>query len=441
MQTPNKGDSRWGSLFKNDLQGMLLPILLITIIGSVNIFSATYISSIYENTGLLGYFLKHMTFLFLSMAAGVILYRYDYRQLQKPHMLQRIMIVTLIGMILVLVIGAVINGARRWIVIGPVSIQPSEFAKLAALIWTSAKLSTMRKWGKPRHTNPLINLQGYFSERVGYMLPMLIWPIIFAILTILQPDMGTTVLIFGFSFVLIYLAGFDGKFFGGAFAIAGFLGFIAALMSPYRWERIQSWFDPWPHAQDMGYQTVQGLLAVGSGGILGEGFMQGTSKYFYLPEAHTDFAFAVWAQEMGFIGAVFVVVLIAAFTYFGFRISNKARDEFGKWLAMGITLLISGQALFNIAMVCGIMPVTGVPLPFVSYGGSSLLMNFMAIGLLASIGRRNVEGVKQVGTAEPLPSLREETQSRFKPAATTRTNKTDMPGPFKPRPSKKSTRR
>lgn len=110
----------------------------------------------------------------------------------------------------------------------------------------------------------------------------------------------------------------------------------------------------------MGYQTVQGLLAVGSGGILGEGFMQGTSKYFYLPEAHTDFAFAVWAQEMGFIGAVFVVVLIAAFTYFGFRISNKARDEFGKWLAMGITLLISGQALFNIAMVCGIMPVTEI---------------------------------------------------------------------------------
>lgn len=441
METPNKGDSRWGSLFKNDLQGMLLPILLITIIGSVNIFSATYISSIYENTGLLGYFLKHMTFLLFSMAVGVILYRYDYRQLQKHHMLQRIMIATLIGMILVLAVGAVINGARRWIVIGPVSIQPSEFAKLAALIWTSAKLSTMRKWGKPRHTNPLINLQGYFSERVGYMLPLLIWPIIFAILTILQPDMGTTVLIFGFSFVLIYLAGFDGKFFGGAFAVAGFLGFIATRMSPYRWERIQSWFDPWPHAQDMGYQTVQGLLAVGSGGILGEGFMQGTSKYFYLPEAHTDFAFAVWAQEMGFLGAVFVVVLVAAFTYFGFRISNKARDEFGKWLAMGITLLISGQALFNIAMVCGIMPVTGVPLPFVSYGGSSLLMNFMAIGLLASIGRRNVEGVKQVGTVEDLPSLREETQSRFKPAAPKRTNKPNMPGPFKPRATKRPVHR
>ena len=441
METPNKGDSRWGSLFKNDLQGMLLPILLITIIGSVNIFSATYISSIYENTGLLGYFTKHMGFLLFSMAIGVVLYRYDYRQLQKPHMLQRIMIVTLIGMVLVLVAGSVINGARRWIVIGPVSIQPSEFAKLAAIIWTSAKLSTMRKWGKARYNNPLTNLQGYVGERVGYMLPMLVWPIIFAILTILQPDMGTTVLIFGFSFILIYLAGFDGRFFGGAFAVAGVIGFIAARMSPYRWERIQSWFDPWPHAQDMGYQTVQGLLAVGSGGILGEGFMQGTSKYFYLPEAHTDFAFAVWAQEMGFIGAVFVVLLVVAFTYFGFRIANKSRDEFGRWLAMGITLLISGQALFNIAMVCGIMPVTGVPLPFISYGGSSLLMNFMAIGLLASVGRRNVEGVKQVGTTEDLPSLREETQSRFKPKATPEADKTEMPGPFRPRESRRPTRR
>lgn len=441
METPNKGDSRWGSLFKNDLQGMLLPILLITIIGSVNIFSATYISSIYENTGLLGYFTKHMGFLLFSMAIGVVLYRYDYRQLQKPHMLQRIMIVTLIGMVLVLVAGSVINGARRWIVIGPVSIQPSEFAKLAAIIWTSAKLSTMRKWGKARYNNPLTNLQGYVGERVGYMLPMLVWPIIFAILTILQPDMGTTVLIFGFSFILIYLAGFDGRFFGGAFAVAGVIGFIAARMSPYRWERIQSWFDPWPHAQDMGYQTVQGLLAVGSGGILGEGFMQGTSKYFYLPEAHTDFAFAVWAQEMGFVGTVFVVLLVSAFTYFGFRIANKSRDEFGRWLAMGITLLISGQALFNIAMVCGIMPVTGVPLPFISYGGSSLLMNFMAIGLLASVGRRNVEGVKQVGTTEDLPSLREETQSRFKPKATPEADKTEMPGPFRPRESRRPTRR
>lgn len=197
-----------------------------------------------------------------------------------------------------------------------------------------------------------------------------------------------------------------------------------------------TWIDPWSQARDSGYQTVQGLLAVGSGGLLGQGFLNGTSKYFYLPEAHTDFAFAVWAQEMGLIGALAVVFFIAMFTYFGFRIANKARDEFGKWLAIGITVLISGQAFFNIAMVCGMLPVTGVPLPFISYGGSSLLMNYMAIGILANIARRSVEGVKNIGTKELLPSLREETQSRFKPE---RQVEPKMPGRFVPPPSKRVT--
>ena len=143
--------------------------------------------------------------------------------------------------------------------------------------------------------------------------------------------------------------------------------------------------------------------------------MQGTSKYFYLPEAHTDFAFAVWAQEFGFVGGIIVIAMIVMFTVYGMRIASEARDDFGRWLATGITMLISGQALFNIAMVCGVMPVTGVPLPFISYGGSSLLINFVAVGILGNIARRNVVGVKQIGKKEQLPSLREETQSRFRP--------------------------
>ncbi|MCF0232610.1 MAG: FtsW/RodA/SpoVE family cell cycle protein, partial [Enterococcus sp.] len=340
---------------------------------------------IYENTGLLGYFLKHMTFLLFSMAVGVILYRYDYRQLQKPHMVQRIMIATLIGMILVLAVGAVINVARRWIVSGPLSIQPSEFAKLAALIGTSAKLSTMRKWGKPRHTNPLINLQGYFSERVGYMLPLLIWPIIFAILTILQPDMGTTVLIFGFSFVLIYLAGFDGKFFGGAFAVAGFLGFIATRMSPYRWERIQSWFDPWPHAQDMGYQTVQGLLAVGSGGILGEGFMQGTSKYFYLPEAHTDFIFAITLEELGIIGGLAILGLLMFMIARIILVGVRSKKPFNSLMCIGIGTMLLIQVFINVGGITGIIPLTGITFPFLSQGGNSLLIISIAVAFVLNI--------------------------------------------------------
>ena len=317
-------------------------------------------------------------------------------------------------LILVKVIGTTINGAQRWIILGPISIQPSEFAKLAAIIWTASLLGT-HKWRKPRPRRGREEILQYIGIRFGYMLPLLAWPVVFGGLTMLQPDMGTSVLIVMFSYMLIFLAGFDAKFFAATTLGLLPIGFMMARFSPYRWERLLSWFDPWPHAQDMGYQTVQGLLAVGSGGFLGQGFMQGTSKYFYLPEAHTDFAFAVWAQEFGFVGGIIVIAMIVMFTVYGMRIASEARDDFGRWLATGITMLISGQALFNIAMVCGVMPVTGVPLPFISYGGSSLLINFVAVGILGNIARRNVVGVKQIGKKEQLPSLREETQSRFRP--------------------------
>lgn len=431
-------------VFKNDLQGMLLPVLIISIIGSFNIFSATYVDSITNDAGLLGYFPKHLLFLGLSVFVGGLLYRFDYRKLQKRHILQRIMMATLASLVLVLLVGSVVNGARRWIPVGAFSVQPSEFAKLAAIIWTSAKIAE-KPWKNPKFKSLLEPirgatmadvLKGYFKERGKHMFTTLVWPTIFAVLIMKQPDMGTAVLTVGFSYLLIFLAGFDKVFFSASLIIAGIGGFILAKSADYRWARVMSWLDPWSQARDSGYQTVQGLLAVGSGGLLGQGFLNGTSKYFYLPEAHTDFAFAVWAQEMGLIGALAVLFFIAMFTYFGFRIANKARDEFGKWLAIGITVLISGQAFFNIAMVCGMLPVTGVPLPFISYGGSSLLMNYMAIGILANIARRSVEGVKNIGTKEPLPSLREETQSRFKPE---RQAESKMPGRFVPPPSKRVT--
>lgn len=431
-------------VFKNDLQGMLLPVLIISIIGSFNIFSATYVDSITNDAGLLGYFPKHLLFLGLSVFVGGLLYRFDYRKLQKRHILQRIMIATLASLVLVLFVGSVVNGARRWIPLGAFSVQPSEFAKLAAIIWTAAKIAE-KPWKNPKFKSSLepirgatkgTVLNGCFMEHIKYMFTTLVWPIFFAGLIMKQPDMGTAVLTAGFSYLLIFLAGFDKVFFSISLVILGIGGGVLARIEPYRWDRVMTWIDPWAKARDSGYQTVQGLLAVGSGGLLGQGFLNGTSKYFYLPEAHTDFAFAVWAQETGLIGALAVVFFIAMFTYFGFRIANKARDEFGKWLAIGITVLISGQAFFNIAMVCGMMPVTGVPLPFISYGGSSLLMNYMAIGILANIARRSVEGVKNIGTKEPLPSLREETQSRFKPE---RQAESKMPGRFVPPPSKRVT--
>lgn len=414
----SKSTSIWSKLFKNDLQGMLVPVIVLTFIGSINIFSATYVSSISSNDGLFGglfgFFPKHLIFLAITGLIGILAYKIDYRKFQNPIFRRNIMFAVALLLILVKVIGTTINGAQRWIILGPISIQPSEFAKLAAIIWTASLLGT-HKWRKPRPRRGREEILQYIGIRFGYMLPLLAWPVVFGGLTMLQPDMGTSVLIVMFSYMLIFLAGFDAKFFAATTLGLLPIGFMMARFSPYRWERLLSWFDPWSHAQDMGYQTVQGLLAVGSGGFLGQGFMQGTSKYFYLPEAHTDFAFAVWAQEFGFVGGIIVIAMIVMFTVYGMRIASEARDDFGRWLATGITMLISGQALFNIAMVCGVMPVTGVPLPFISYGGSSLLINFVAVGILGNIARRNVVGVKQIGKKEQLPSLREETQSRFRP--------------------------
>ena len=437
LQKGEKKKHFWEKVFKNDLQGMLLPIIVMALIGSINIFSATYVDSITTDAGLWGYAPKHLGYLLVSAFFGVVLYRLDYRRLQNAKVLTWIMGLTAVSLVAIYLIGVEVNGARRWISFGQISIQPSEFAKLAALMWTAAKLAD-KPWTKPRFTSvfkPKKGMDqkevvlGYIFERLRYMGYMLLWPIIFALLTIKQPDMGTAVLIIGFSYLLIFLSGFEKSIFGLSLVGAIVLGVYAASSSSYRWERVVSWFDPWSYAQDKGYQTVQGLLAVGSGGFFGQGFMNGTSKYFYLPEAHTDFAFAVWAQEMGFLGGITVVFLMAMFTFFGFRIANRARDAFGRWLAIGITILISGQAFFNIAMVCGMLPVTGVPLPFVSYGGSSLMMNCLAIGILASIARRGVEGVKPIGTKDTLPSLREETRSRFKPS---RSVEPKLPGRFVP---------
>jgi cell division protein FtsW len=156
----------------------------------------------------------------------------------------------------------------------------------------------------------------------------------------------------------------------------------------YRAERISAWLDPWAYQQTSGYQAVQSLLAIGSGSFLGTGLGKGASKFHYLPEAHTDFAFSVLCQEMGFVGAVLVLILFAMFAWYGIKIALKAADGFGMILAAGMTFLIVGQAVGNIAMVSGLLPVTGIPLPFISFGGTSLIVNFVAVGLLISIGRR-----------------------------------------------------
>lgn len=394
----------------NNGQGMLIAVALLLVIGCANVFSATFVSDAMNGSGWNNYFTKHVAYLIISSLIGVfVYYQVDYTRLKEPKVLLLICGVILAALIAIFAVGTVVNGARRWIFLGSVSIQPSEFAKLGAILWTAA-FTTQRL-----QRNKTIEIFEHPRRGVLQGFTKSLWaPCAFSILTILQPDMGTAVLVSAFPFIILVCAGLNMRKVGAAMTFVGVVFAVLAWTSPYRRERLLSLWDPWSHSKDLGYQSVQGLIAVGSGGLSGQGFGQGTSKFFYLPEAHTDFAFAVWAQEWGLFGALLIILLVCIFTYYGIRIAQNAKDYFGTLTAYGITLLISVQALFNMIMVCGSLPVTGVPLPFVSYGGSSLLMNILAVAILANIAKLSPRKKEIINPEPPRLSLREETRSRYK---------------------------
>lgn len=365
-------------------------VLTLFAIGTINVFSASFVMA----SQLLGdsyFFLKkHLLSFLLGMIGLGLAARLDYRKL--PRHLPLVILAVFALLLAVHFSGVDANGARRWLRIG-FKFQPSELAKLAAILMAAA----------------------YLGPRLEKKRPVTIfsWPVIVTgamfFLVLRQPDMGTAVVIMGLCLVLYLPSGIPrrqvyGLLFCGACATV-YLVYAAA----YRAERIMAWLDPWAYEQTSGYQTVQALLAIGSGSLFGTGLGMGASKFHYLPEAHTDFAFAVLCQEMGFVGAFIVLILFGALAWFGIKIALKASDGFGMMLAAGATFLVVGQAVGNIAMVSGLLPVTGIPLPFISFGGTSLIVNLLAIGLLIGVSRR-------AGSPEPRP-VREEhktTASRLK---------------------------
>lgn len=365
-------------------------VLILFAIGTINVFSASFVMA----GQLLGdsyFFLKkHLISFLLGMICLGFAARIDYRRL--PRYLPFIIIAIFALLLAVHFSGVDANGAKRWLRIG-FKFQPSELAKLAAVLMAAA----------------------YLGPRLDKKRPVTIfsWPVIATgvmfFLVLRQPDMGTAVVIMGLCLVLYLPSGIPrrqiyGLLFCGACAIV-YLVYAAA----YRAERIMAWLDPWTYEQTSGYQTVQALLAIGSGSLFGTGLGMGASKFHYLPEAHTDFAFAVLCQEMGFVGAFIVLVLFAALAWYGIKIALKASDGFGMMLAAGTTFLVVGQAIGNIAMVSGLLPVTGIPLPFISFGGTSLIVNLLAVGLLIGVSRR-------AGSPAPRPALQEDkpTTSRLK---------------------------
>ena len=379
-------------LWRSNAEAVICISMLLFMIGTVNIFSASFVEAGQQMGDGYYYLKRHLISFSIGIVAMLVIRRIDYHRFNR--FLFPFVLLTVGLLIAVHFIGIEVNGARRWLNIG-FQFQPSELAKLTGLMITAGFLGPLID-RKRRIT--LLSAPFYISAILG-------------MIVLKQPDMGTAVIIVGTSLMLYIIAGLPKQqlltLVGGGIALFIYATFAAS----YRAERIAAWINPWDYQLGIGYQTVQGLLAIGSGGFWGTGLGMGSSKFNYLPEAHTDFAFAVLCQEMGFIGALGVLCLMGLLAYYGVRIALKAPDGLGKLLTMGSIFLIVGQAIINISMVSGIFPVVGVPLPFISFGGTSLIVNLMAIGLILSVGRQ-ADGVVLQDTA-PEPDASRSTRLKL----------------------------
>ena len=282
-----------------------------------------------------------------------------------------LMSIVLLILVLVPGIGTKVGGAVRWLKFGPLSFQPSEFAKLAVVILLSHSLAKKEREEIKR-----------FSIGV---LPHLIFVIPISLLIIVQPDFGTAMMLIALLFTMLFAAGIPLKYLTALSALSSAAASILILCKGYRFERLLTFMDPWKNPTGSGFQIVQSFLGFGAGGLYGTGLGKGTQKLFFLPEPHTDFILSVIGEELGFLGVLLVISLFIIIFVSGIRISIYARDLFGTYLALGITFFIGLQAAINMCVVMGLLPTKGTPLPFLSYGGTSLLCNAVSIGILLNI--------------------------------------------------------
>ena len=359
------------------------PLLIYTIIlgifGIIMIYSASSIWSEYKFNDSFHYLKYQATFFIIGFIMMTIISKIDYKIYYKHA--TKLLLICIILLILVLIpgIGSIRNGSRSWFGIGPLGIQPSEYAKLAMIIFTSKYLSRSNKFIKS------------YKEGVFPILTILFF---LFFLIMLQPDLGTGLILVVSIIALLFISGVNIKFFLGL-GLLGVLGItILIIIAPYRMDRITSFLDPWSDALGTGFQIIQSLYAIGPGGLLGTGFLNSIQKHFYLPEPQTDFIFSIIAEEFGVVGAFIVVGLFATILYRGIKIALNVQDSFAKYLCIGMTFQIIFQAIMNLMVVIGMIPVTGVTLPFLSYGGSSLLISMISIGIILNISKSSYKREK-----------------------------------------------
>jgi cell division protein FtsW len=349
---------------------LILVTLALVAFGTVMVYSATSASAAVGGANPNHYVERQAMYALLGIVLMVAAQRWDYRRLRL--MAPTLVLVSLFLLLAVLVIGPAVNGARRWISLGPAVFQPSELAKLALAVWAAAHLT---RHPAPRTLKELWRPIGLLAA-------------LYCVLLIAEPDLGTAIALMLMLAAMLLVVGTPARVLGPALGIAAALGTAAIWLEPYRRARFFAFLHPWHDAQGTGFQIVQAMIGMGSGGIFGVGLGQGVQKIFYLPEAHTDMMLANIGEELGLVGVAGVIGAYMLFAYAGFRVALGCKDPFGKRLAVGLTVLVCGQALVNVAAVMGVAPLTGIPLPFVSYGGSSLVVLLASVGILLNIAQR-----------------------------------------------------
>jgi cell division protein FtsW len=374
-----------------DSRLLILVTMALVAFGLVMVYSATSAAAAVGGKDPSYYLKRQGMYAALGIVLMIVLQRWDYRRLRQMSPL--LVGGSLVLLAAVLVIGPAVNGARRWISLGPAVFQPSELAKLAVCVWAAAYLSRRQA---PRTLKQLWRPIGALTT-------------VFCVLLILEPDLGTAIALVVMLAGMLLIAGTPGRTLGLALALASAAGTAAIWFEPYRRARFFAFLHPWHDAQGTGFQIVQAMIGMGSGHIFGVGLGQGVQKIFYLPEAHTDMMLANIGEELGLVGVTAVIGAYAVFAYAGLDVAARCRDPFGKRLAAGLTVLVCGQAAVNIAAVLGVAPLTGIPLPFLSYGGSSIVVLLAGVGILLNIAQRG-------NTAAASVSDRSRRDGRARPA-------------------------
>ncbi|MBX9573602.1 MAG: putative lipid II flippase FtsW [Candidatus Obscuribacterales bacterium] len=364
-----KQDAALGQEFRGlPDRGMITLVLSICCFGLMAVFSASAPEALQSFQDSTAFLRKQAIACAIGLFLMYTLSKYDYRKLRRFAWPVAIVALALVGLTMFSKLSVTTMGSTRWIQVGPIQFQPSELAKVATILLMASGVSKYFWWHR------------HVFARITVVMIM-------AAIVVKQPDLGTAMMILGTLLSMLYVSGTNTLLIVSAMGVGGALAWHHIQKTPYQMARIQTWLNPYLHPQQEGWNIIQAQLAIGSGGLWGQGFGHSLQKLHYLPVQHADFIFAVIAEEFGLLGCLVVLSLFGMFAYYGFKIALQARTLFGRFLAIGITSQISLQAVVNIMVCTGILPVTGITLPLISYGGTSLVITLAMIGILLSISR------------------------------------------------------